>query len=33
MHPDILQAIMNEHVRDLRADLESTRRSLKRRAR
>jgi hypothetical protein len=33
MHPDILQAIMNEHLRDLNTDLKSTRRELKRRAR
>jgi hypothetical protein len=33
MHPDILQAIINEHVRDLSADLKSTRRIAKRNAR
>jgi hypothetical protein len=26
MHPDILQALINEHVRDLNADLQKARR-------
>jgi hypothetical protein len=33
MHPDIIRAIMNEHVRDLNADLEAGRKSRKSRAR
>jgi hypothetical protein len=33
MHPDILRAIMNEHVRELNADVEAGRRTRKSRAR
>jgi hypothetical protein len=33
MHPDILKAIMNEHVRELSADIQAARRSGKSRTR
>jgi hypothetical protein len=33
MHPDIIQALMNEHVRELSADVRATRRARKDRAR
>jgi hypothetical protein len=33
MHPDILKAIMNEHVRDLNADVQAARRVRQGRAR
>jgi hypothetical protein len=33
MHPEILKAIMNEHVRDLSADVQDARRARKGRAR
>jgi hypothetical protein len=33
MHPDIIRAIINEHVRDLSADAQNGRRTRKSRAR
>jgi hypothetical protein len=33
MHPDIIRAIINEHVRDLGIDAQTGRRTLKSRAR
>jgi hypothetical protein len=33
MHPDILKAIINEHVRELSADVKAARRARKDRAR
>jgi hypothetical protein len=33
MHPDIIKAIMNEHVRELSADVRAARRSAKGNAR
>ena len=33
MHPDIMQALINEHLRELSADVRAARRADKRRAR
>lgn len=33
MHPDIMQALINEHLRDLGADVRAARRADKRRTR